>query len=178
MASAHGKRQFVLDTILLLSQICLILSYITISPPTSFSQFFHFRSSNAVFYTASVILFLCAKIEPPKLMAPHSLFKHHTLSLMPISAPPFSPISSCSVTQLHPNLCNLLDCSVPGLPVPHLLLELAHVHVHWIRDDIQPSHPLMTSSPSALSLSQHQGLFQWVVCSLQMTKILELQLQQ
>ena len=74
-------------------------------------------------------------------MAPHSLFKHHTLSPMPISVPPFSPISYCSVAQLHPNLCNLLDCSVPGLPVPHLLLELTQVHVHWIRDDIQPSHP-------------------------------------
>ena len=42
---------------------------------------------------------------------------------------------------------------------------------------MQPSHPLTPSSPSALNLSQHQGLFQWVVCSHQMTKILELQLQ-
>ena len=35
---------------------------------------------------------------------------------------------------------------------------------------------LTPSSPSALSLSQHQGLFQWVICSHQMTKIPELQL--
>ena len=34
-----------------------------------------------------------------------------------------------------------------------------------------------SSSPSALDLSQHQWLFQWVVCSYQVTKILELQLQ-
>ena len=39
-----------------------------------------------------------------------------------------------------------------------------------------PSHPLMPSSP-ALNLSQHQELFQWVMCSHQMTNILELQLQ-
>ena len=36
-------------------------------------------------------------------------------------------------------------------------------------DAIQPSHPLMPSSPSALNLSQHQGLFQWVGCPRQMT---------
>ena len=62
-------------------------------------------------------------------------------------------------------------------PIPHHLLELAQVHVHCIGDAIQPSHPLMPSSPSALNLSQNQELFQWVVCSHQMTKILELELQ-
>ena len=36
-----------------------------------------------------------------------------------------------------------------GLPVPHHLLEFAQVHVHWIGDAVQPSHPLMSSSPSA-----------------------------
>ena len=46
-----------------------------------------------------------------------------------------------------------------------------------INDAIQLSHPLMPSSPSALNLSQHQGLFQWVLCLHQMTNILELQLQ-
>ena len=66
-----------------------------------------------------------------------------------------------------------MDCSMPGLPVPHHLLEFAQVHIHCISDAIQPSHPLMPSSPSVLSLSQHQGLFQ--VCLPQMTKILELQ---
>ena len=64
-----------------------------------------------------------------------------------------------------------------AIPVPYHLLKFAQVHVHCISDAIQPSHPLMPSSPSALNLSQHQGLFQWVVCSHQMTKILELQLQ-
>ena len=34
--------------------------------------------------------------------------------------------------------------------------------VHWVGDAIQPSHPLLSSSPPAFSLSQHQGLFQWV----------------
>ena len=68
-------------------------------------------------------------------------------------------------------------CCMPGLPVPHHLLKFDQVHVHCIGDANQPPHPLMLSSPSALSLSQHQGLFQRVDCSHQMTKILELQLQ-
>ena len=74
-------------------------------------------------------------------------------------------------------LCSPVDCSMPGLPVPDQLLEFVQVQVHCICDAVQPSHPLMPSSPSALDLSQHWGLFQWVVCSHQMNKILELQLQ-
>ena len=54
-----------------------------------------------------------------------------------------------------------MDCSTPGLPVPHSLPEFAQVHVHWIGDAIQPSHLLLLSSP-AFNLSQHQGLFQWI----------------
>ena len=53
-----------------------------------------------------------------------------------------------------------MDCSMPGLPVPHHLPKFAQVHVHCISDAIQPFHPLMSSSPSGLNLSQHQGLFQ------------------
>ena len=65
-----------------------------------------------------------------------------------------------SVTQSRPTLCDLVDCSTPGLPVPHHLLKFAQLNVHCIGDAIQPSHPLMSSSPSAINLSQHQGLFQ------------------
>ena len=42
------------------------------------------------------------------------------------------------------------------------LPEFAQTHVHWIGDAIHPSHSLSSPSPSAFSLSQHQGLFQWV----------------
>ena len=66
---------------------------------------------------------------------------------------------------------------MPDLLVPHHLLEFAQVHVHYISDAIQLSHPLTPSSPSAFDLSQHQGLSKLVVCVYQMTKILELQLQ-
>ena len=62
--------------------------------------------------------------------------------------------------QSCPTLCDPMDCSTPGLPVPHHLLESAQVHAHCISDAVQPSHPLTPSTPSALNLSQHQGLFQ------------------
>ena len=49
---------------------------------------------------------------------------------------------------------------MPGFPVHHQLLELAQTHVHQAGDAIQPSHPLLSPSPSAFNLSQHQSLFQ------------------
>ena len=67
-----------------------------------------------------------------------------------------------------------MDCSTPGFPVHHQLPELAQTHVHRVSDAIQPSHPL-SSPPPAFSLSQHQGLFQWVTSSYQVVKVLELQ---
>ena len=49
-----------------------------------------------------------------------------------------------------------MDCSMPGFPVLHQLLELAQTHVHRISDAIQPSHSLSSPSSSAFTLSQHQ----------------------
>ena len=50
-----------------------------------------------------------------------------------------------SVAQLSLTLCNPMDCSTPGLPVHHQLLELTQTYVHQVGDAIQLSHPL--SSP-------------------------------
>ena len=64
-----------------------------------------------------------------------------------------------SVLQSCPTLCDPMDCSTPGLPVHHQLLEPAQTHVHCVADAVQPSHLL--SSPSAtFSFSRHQGIFQ------------------
>ena len=82
-----------------------------------------------------------------------------------------------SVSQSCPTLCDPMNCTMPGLPVHHTLPEFIQTHVHWVCDAIQPSHPLLTPSPPALNLSQHQGLFQWVSSLHQMAKILEFQLQ-
>ena len=53
----------------------------------------------------------------------------------------------------------------------HHLPEFVQTHVHWVGDAIQPSHPLLPSSPFAFSLSQHQGLFQWVSSSYQVANL-------
>ena len=82
-----------------------------------------------------------------------------------------------SVAQSCPTLCNPMDCSTPGFPVHHQLPEFTQTHVHWVDDAIQPSHPLLSPSPPAFNLSQHQGLFLGVSSSHQMAKVLVLQLQ-
>ena len=52
----------------------------------------------------------------------------------------------CSVIQSCFTLCDPMDCSTPGFPVLHHLLELAQTHVHWVGDTIQPSRPLSSLS--------------------------------
>ena len=79
------------------------------------------------------------------------------------------------VAQSCPTLCNPMDCNMPGFPVHHQHSEFAQTHAHRVGDAIQPSHPLLSLSPSAFNLSQHQGLFQWVSSSHQVAKVFELQ---
>ena len=71
-----------------------------------------------------------------------------------------------------------------GFLVLHYLAEFAQTHAHWVSDAIQrvsdaiqPSHHLLSPSPPAFNLSQHQGLCQWIGSSRQVAKALELQLQ-
>ena len=67
------------------------------------------------------------------------------------------PFQFSSVTQLCPTFCNPMNHSTPGLPVNHQLPESTQTHVYRVDDAIQPSHPLSSSTPPALNLSQHQG---------------------
>ena len=88
--------------------------------------------------------------------------------------------SSCSLppfTKLCLTLWDPMNYSTPGFPVLCYLSEITQIHVHWVNDVIQPSHPLSAPSVPALNLSHHQGLFQWVGSSHQVTRVLELQLQ-
>ena len=82
-----------------------------------------------------------------------------------------------SVAQSCPTLWDPMDCSMPGLPVHHQLLEFTQTQVHQVGDAIQPSHPLLSPSPPAPNPSQHQCLFQWVNSSHEVAKVLEFQLQ-
>ena len=79
----------------------------------------------------------------------------------PLATTDLLTVSICSsVTQSCLTLCDPVDCSMPGFLVHHQLLELAQTHVHRVDDAIQPSHPLLSHSPPAFNLSQHQGIFQ------------------
>ena len=57
------------------------------------------------------------------------------------------------------------------LPCPSPTPRARSTHVHWVGDAIQPSHPLLSPPPPAFSLSQHQGLFQWVSSLHQVAKV-------
>ena len=71
-------------------------------------------------------------------------------------------VSVSTVPQLCLTPYDPMNRNMPGLPIHHQLPEFTQTHVHWNSDAIQPSHPLLSPSPPALNLSQHQGLFKWV----------------
>ena len=67
----------------------------------------------------------------------------------------FLSVQFSAVTQWCPNLCDPMNHSMPGLRVYHQLPEFTQTHVHRVGDAIQPSHPLLSPSPSAPNASQH-----------------------
>ena len=81
---------------------------------------------------------------------------------------------SCLVV---PTLGDPIDCSTPGFPVLHHLLEFVQTHFCWVSDAIEPSHPLLSPCCPAFRLSQCHGFYQWVGFSHQVAKVSEPQLQ-
>ena len=81
--------------------------------------------------------------------------------------PKFSSVQSLSCVRLF----------MTPWTAAHQASLFTQTHVHRVDDAIQPSHPLSSPSPPALNLSQHQGLFKWVISSHQVAKVLEFQLQ-
>ena len=61
-------------------------------------------------------------------------------------------LSSAQFTQLCPTLCNSMNRSMPGLPVHHQLPKFTQTHAYQVSNAIQPSHPLSSPSPPALSI--------------------------
>ena len=62
-----------------------------------------------------------------------------------------------SVAQSCPTLCDPMNCSTSGFSVHHHLPEFTQIHIHWVGDAIQPSHPLLSPFPPAPNPSQHQS---------------------
>ena len=111
-------------------------------------------------------------VDPSEIIYLHSPFHGSYEFLKYMSSVQFSPVAQSCLT-----LCDPMNCSTPGLPVHHQLLESTQTHVHQVGDAIQPSHPLSSPSLPALNLSQHQGLFKWVSSLHQVAKVLDFQLQ-
>ena len=64
-----------------------------------------------------------------------------------------------------------MDHCTLGFPVHHQLPKVAQTHVRQVGDAIQPSYPLSPPTPSAFDLSQHEGLFQWISSSYQVSRL-------
>ena len=65
--------------------------------------------------------------------------------------------SQCSTAKLCLTVCEPMDNSTPSFPVFHHLPEFAQIHVHWVDDAIQTSHPLcpptLSSCPQSFPAS-------------------------
>ena len=109
--------------------------------------------------------FLTDWMRPTNVMEYKMIYSKATIEMLLLFSHSISP------------LCKCMDSSTPGFPVFHYLPEFPQTHVLWVSDTIQPSHPLPSPSPTAFSLSQHQGLFQWVASSHQAAKMLQIQSQ-
>ena len=120
-----------------------------------FQQFWEILSQYHIHYPFNYILFL---------------FLTDTAMLV-------SVVLVSSVPQLCPTLCDLMNLSIPGLPVHHQLPEFTQTDVRRVGDAIHPSHLLSSPSSPAPNPSQHQGLFHWVNSSHEVAKVLEFQLQ-
>ena len=95
-----------------------------------------------------------------------------------VAPKPEAELGHFSPSQAQFSCSILFDCLQPHelqharLPCTSPTPRDCSTHVHWVRDAIQPSHPLSSPSPPAFNLSQRQGLFQWVSSSLQVAQVL------
>ena len=115
-----------------------------------------FSHSEGCLFTLLIVSFLLQKLL--------SLIRSHLFIFAFISnilGDGYSSVQSAqSHSQSYPTLCDPMNRSTPGLPVPHQLPEFTQTHVHRVSGAIQPSHPLLSPSPPAPKPSQHQSLFQ------------------
>ena len=95
-------------------------------------------------------LLMKVKEESEKFGLKHNVQKTKIMASGPISHFSHSVMSDSFDPMRH---------SMPGIPVHHQLPEFTQTHVHRVGDAIQSSHPLLSPSPPALNLSQHQSLF-------------------
>ena len=71
----------------------------------------------------------------------------------------------CSVAKSCSALCDPMDCSVSGSPCLQCLPEFAQIHVHWVSDAIQPSHPLLPFSLPSIFAASGSFPMSWLFTS-------------
>ena len=138
-------------------QVPVILKQFIFSVSTNYKhswvQGIQKNASKTIFTVQTLII----RESLPACIRPHSYNKpikknitttYWTL-ILPLVGFAGGSVQFSSVTQACPTLCDPMDCSMPGFPVHHQLLELTQTHVHWVGDAIQPSHPLLSPSPPA-----------------------------
>ena len=119
--------------------------------------------------TVTGFIFLSSKITAGSDCS-HEIKRHLLLGRKPMVNR--NSVQFISVAQSCLTLCDPMNCSTPGFPVHHQFLELTQTHVYRVSDAIQPSPPLLSPSPPAFNLSQHQGLFQWINSSHHVIKVI------
>ena len=147
------------------SSNCCFLTCIQISQEASQVVWYSHISQNfpqfivihTVTYCKHVISFYnCFSSVTPSCLTLYNLMDCSTPGFPVSHSVQFSSVQLLSRVQL----CDPMNRSTPGLPVHHQLPEFTQTHVHRVGDAIQPSHPLLSPSPSAPNPSQHQSLFQ------------------
>ena len=102
-----------------------------------------------------VLLGLYPCLVPPLHPTPRPIPRYSKTDPRPQISSSVSTHCCFSVTKACPVLFDSMDCSRPGLPVFHHLLELAQTHVHRVSDANEPSNPLvpLSSCPQSFPVS-------------------------
>ena len=91
----------------------------------------------------------------------HAEFTKGIKETLPHNSWPLSSVQSLSHVQLFVAPWTVARRASLSITNSWSLLKL----IHRVSDAIQPSHPLLSPSLPAFSLSQHQGLFKWLSSS-------------
>ena len=78
----------------------------------------------------SLFILLCIKIFMGEILCQQVLIS------VGLSLSHLGSVQFISVAQSCATICSSMDCSTPGLPVHHQLLEFTQIHIHWVGDAI------------------------------------------
>ena len=101
----------------------------------SYEKLLHYSDASTLWWTGEVKLKSKEKQTEKQLKSFYTLYVALGSKICLFTQVP-KICSCCSVVQSCPTLCDPKDCSTPGFPVFHFLLEFTQTHVHWVSDAI------------------------------------------